>query len=118
MVSATEKDGGGGTAVATMRVAEDEPVFAGHYPNFPIFPGVCLIDAADQSARAVSAERNQVLRAVEKARFLGAVLPGDDLEITLDWTRQDNTWRYSAAVRSPRGEAAKIQLRYTEEPGQ
>ncbi|WP_326829905.1 hypothetical protein OIE13_09870 [Streptosporangium sp. NBC_01810] len=31
-------------------ISPDEPVFAGHYPGFPIFPGMCVVEVVHRGA--------------------------------------------------------------------
>src|SRR5207302_10893492 len=75
------------TALTEVRIDETEPVFEGHYPEFPIFPGVCIVDCVYRAVLAV-AERAGLDRprlvAVESTRFLGAVYPGDLLSMELE----------------------------------
>lgn len=41
----------GSLSAATLCLADpDEAFFAGHYPGFPIFPGVCVIECVRRSA--------------------------------------------------------------------
>ena len=41
-------------ARAEVRIDPSEPVFAGHYPDFPIFPGVCVVECVHRSALATA----------------------------------------------------------------
>lgn len=55
---------------------------AGHYPGFPIMPGVLLIDGVRQAAGfAVGGELR--LCSIDRARFARPLLPGDELELSL-----------------------------------
>jgi 3-hydroxyacyl-[acyl-carrier-protein] dehydratase len=108
---------GPGETIATMEVDPGEPVLAGHYPDFPIFPGICLIEFAHRSAQsAPPAEAGGIeLAAVDRARFLSPVYPGDRLEVSLSWALKDGDWRCSAKVSTDRsGKAAQLRLRYRE----
>ncbi|WP_329618539.1 3-hydroxyacyl-ACP dehydratase FabZ family protein [Streptomyces sp. S465] len=98
---------------ATARVAVDasEPVFAGHYPDFPIFPGVCVVECAHRAALSTAPEP-VALAAVDSARFSGAVYPGDVIDLRLTWRRRGDGWRCSASASTARGEAASVRLRY------
>lgn len=101
-------------------VAADETVLPGHYPGFPIFPGVCLVEYVHVSvlATAPAGEPAPELAAVESTRFTGPVYPGDELTADIDWTPVDGaTWRCRARVRSGRGDAASVRLRYRRTAG-
>ncbi len=60
---------------------------AGHYPDFPILPGVLLIECVRQAA---SSARGAELRlcSIGRARFVRPLLPGDELELSLLLTPQ------------------------------
>ncbi|MFH9263219.1 3-hydroxyacyl-ACP dehydratase FabZ family protein [Streptomyces sp. NPDC017546] len=110
-------DGGRVGATTTVTIGADEAVFPGHYPGFPIFPGVCLIECVHLSglqAPPPGAPRLE-LAAVETTRFLSPVFPGDQLEIGLAWTGGDGTWKCAATVATVRGSAATVRLRFDEE---
>ncbi|WP_432037678.1 3-hydroxyacyl-ACP dehydratase FabZ family protein [Streptomyces cucumeris] len=100
-----------GKAVARVDIDAAEPVFAGHYPDFPIFPGVCVVECAHRAALATAPEP-VALAAVDSARFGGAVHPGDTLDLKLTWRRRDDGWRCAATAVTPRGDAASVRLRY------
>ncbi|MBM0278022.1 3-hydroxyacyl-ACP dehydratase FabZ family protein [Micromonospora tarensis] len=96
-----------------MEISPTEPVFAGHYPDFPIFPGVCLIECARLSAEVTAPDGpgTLYLEAVESSRFGGPVRPGDRLSLVLTWTALETGWRTAVRIRSERGDVASIRLR-------
>ena len=97
----------------SVEIAPDEAVFAGHYPGFPIFPGVCLLECAIQSAHAAAAERGRAveIEAVESTRFLSPVFPGDTVVTRVEVTESADRWRCAAALSTGRGRAAEARLR-------
>ncbi|MDG4810812.1 hypothetical protein O7634_28990 [Micromonospora sp. WMMD1120] len=101
------------TSVVAVTIDPSEPVFAGHYPNFPIFPGVCVVECVHRGAAATAPQGWRLeLMAMESVRFSGAVHPGDDLEITMRWRRSDGFWTCASQVRGPRATVAQVRLRY------
>jgi 3-hydroxyacyl-[acyl-carrier-protein] dehydratase len=72
-----------GTRV-TLRLPVDPsiPQLAGHYPGFPILPGVLLIDCLRQAAGAAWGAELR-LCGIDRARFVNPLLPGDELELSL-----------------------------------
>ncbi|MFI9629732.1 3-hydroxyacyl-ACP dehydratase FabZ family protein [Streptomyces sp. NPDC052042] len=105
------RDGGATTRVT---VSSDERVFPGHYPGFPIFPGVCVVEYVHLGALATlpATEGEWELSAVETTRFLSPVFPGDVLTTELAWSRDGEAWRCKAVASSPRGSAAQVRLRF------
>ncbi|MEV7131045.1 hypothetical protein [Streptomyces sp. NPDC093260] len=96
-------------ATASVEILAGEPVFAGHYPDFPIFPGVCVLECV---RRAAADAAPGPLTAVESARFAAPVLPGDTLTLTLTWRTADTSWRCDAVAATARGRAARVRLRF------
>jgi 3-hydroxyacyl-[acyl-carrier-protein] dehydratase len=99
-------------ATVTMTVRPDEPVFAGHYPAFPILPGVCVIEHIRLGALATipAAGPGWDMTEIGRARFLGPVFPGDRLTTDLDWTPGDGCWWCAATAATQHGIAAKVKL--------
>jgi 3-hydroxyacyl-[acyl-carrier-protein] dehydratase len=82
------------------------PVFQGHYPDFPIFPGVYLIETALQTierfaqAKGVAAIR---LATLKSARLLAPVRPGDVLTCEARlcdaaWSAEASSWEVECRV--------------------
>ncbi|GAB7045405.1 3-hydroxyacyl-ACP dehydratase FabZ family protein [Catenuloplanes indicus] len=63
-------------------VPADDPVFAGHYPGYPVLPGVYLIGYADRAARAAAGPGLPRLSSVDSIRFRRPVYPGDRVTVT------------------------------------
>jgi 3-hydroxyacyl-[acyl-carrier-protein] dehydratase len=67
--------------------APDEPFFAGHYPNFPLVPGVILCEAAMQAGAILLSQYVSVAEGVPVAarmndvRFKRMVRPGETVEL-------------------------------------
>ncbi|MFE9657502.1 3-hydroxyacyl-ACP dehydratase FabZ family protein [Micromonospora sp. NPDC006431] len=72
---------------ATKRIVATDPYLVGHYPGFPIYPGVFTVETVHQAARrAVEASRGPDVRvelaAVRSVRFKAPLLPGDVLTVS------------------------------------
>jgi 3-hydroxymyristoyl/3-hydroxydecanoyl-(acyl carrier protein) dehydratase len=66
--------------VARLVVPADHPALPGHFPGRPVVPGVLLLDAVLEAARASSGERPARLI---RAKFPAPVSPGEEVEISL-----------------------------------
>ncbi|MBF6596229.1 MAG: 3-hydroxyacyl-ACP dehydratase FabZ [Thermaceae bacterium] len=71
---------------ALKNVTVNEPHFQGHFPGYPIMPGVLIIEAMAQAAVAVVIQQPEAkpgglvfLVGIEEARFKKPVVPGDTL---------------------------------------
>lgn len=81
---------------AIKNVTVDEPFFIGHFPDYPLMPGVIMIEAMAQASGILIAklfsqtekkDKNLPLfLGIEKARFRKKVRPGDQLRIFCEIT--------------------------------
>jgi 3-hydroxyacyl-[acyl-carrier-protein] dehydratase len=70
----------GDRIVTEKDVRAQEEYFRGHYRNFPVYPGVFMVEAVDQAIRLFALRNGMKVSLVEvKTRFLSAVRPGDVL---------------------------------------
>jgi 3-hydroxymyristoyl/3-hydroxydecanoyl-(acyl carrier protein) dehydratase len=67
----------------------------GHFPDFPVMPGVLVVEAMSQVAGVLVLksipERHSklvLLASIEEAKFRRPVLPGDQLRIEMKLTRR------------------------------
>ena len=74
--------------VAIKNVTVNEPHFQGHFPDYPIMPGVLMVEAMAQAGGALllteipdRESKLMVFTGIEEAKFRRPVTPGDQLRI-------------------------------------
>ena len=93
-------------AVGIKNVSVNEPHFNGHFPNFPIMPGVLIVEAMAQTAGALvihslrqdesdTEEKQVFFMSIEEARFRKPVLPGHTLRMSVQKVQNRRTvWKF------------------------
>ncbi|MDR3775335.1 MAG: 3-hydroxyacyl-ACP dehydratase FabZ [Terracidiphilus sp.] len=81
----------GKRVVAIKNVTINEQFFQGHFPDFPIMPGVLVVEAMAQAGAIIMMEaipdrktKLAVFSGIERAKFRRSVVPGDQLRIEVD----------------------------------
>lgn len=83
--------------VAIKNVTINEPVFIGHFPDYPVMPGVLIIEAMAQASailsfvtmkRQVDADSVYYFAGIDNARFKRPVTPGDQLRLESEVVRE------------------------------
>jgi len=84
--------------VGIKNVTVNEPFFMGHFPDFPVMPGVLIIEAIAQTAgvlvlSSIPDRDNKLvfLVSVESAKFRKPVVPGDQLVMEVKVVRRKGT---------------------------
>lgn len=77
----------GESAIGIKRFNEDEPFFKGHFPNFPVLPGVIIIETCAQVSAFILLTLEKFrssfgyLVNVENFKFIKKVHPGETLKV-------------------------------------
>jgi 3-hydroxyacyl-[acyl-carrier-protein] dehydratase len=107
---------GSGTATRTFRFAPDFPGFDGHFPGAPILPAIVQI----QVAVAVASEHAGTplrLAAVEAAKFLSPVRPGEEIVASCRPAGPGDAPMHDATITAGGRAAATFLLRLVPEGG-
>ncbi len=96
----------GKSIVALKNVTINEPFFQGHFPNFPVMPGVLIIECMAQAAAILTFHSEKArpdkdsvyfLAGIVDARFKKPVVPGDTLRLQVEITRHvRGIWKFAA----------------------
>jgi len=88
----------GDRVVGIKCVTVNEPFFIGHFPEFPVMPGVLIVEAMAQVAGVmvlsqIADRKNKLvlLATVEEAKFRKPVRPGDRLRIEMTIVKRKAT---------------------------
>src|ERR1700687_1774180 len=84
--------------VGIKNVTVNEPFFVGHFPDFPVMPGVLIVQAMAQVAgvlvlKSIPDRKNKLvlLASIEQAKFRRPVLPGHQLRIEMKLTKRKSS---------------------------
>ncbi|MGT2959048.1 3-hydroxyacyl-[acyl-carrier-protein] dehydratase FabZ [Streptococcus bovimastitidis] len=83
--------------VALKNVSINEPFFEGHFPDYPVMPGVLIMEALAQTAGVLelSKEENKgklvFYAGMDKVKFKKQVVPGDQLIMTATFIKRRGT---------------------------
>jgi beta-hydroxyacyl-ACP dehydratase FabZ len=84
--------------VGIKNVTMNEPFFMGHFPDYPVMPGVMIVEAMAQVAGVlvlsqIEDRKNKLvlLASVDQARFRKPVRPGDQLRIEMKLSKRKAT---------------------------
>lgn len=84
--------------VGIKNVTINEPFFMGHFPDFPVMPGVLIVEAMAQVAGVLVLSQIEdrksklvLLASIEEAKFRRPVRPGDQLRIEMKMVKRKST---------------------------
>ena len=99
---------------AIKNVTVNEPFFQGHFPDFPVMPGVLIIEAMAQAAGTLAIvshggrqdDEIYFFVGIDKARFKRQVVPGDQLTFEIELITQKRDIGKFKAVAKVDGQVA------------
>jgi 3-hydroxyacyl-[acyl-carrier-protein] dehydratase len=89
---------------AIKSVTINEPFFQGHFPSYPVMPGVLILEALAQAGailviKSIPEQMDGkifLFTGIEKVRFKKSVFPGDQLVLEVFYERHKlNLWKMS-----------------------
>ena len=100
---------GDNSGIGIKNVSINEPIFQGHFPGEPVFPGVLIIEGMAQTAGAMAIAAGTVdggekhivyLLTVDKCKFRKPAKPGDQIEYHIKKLRRRMTmgWFEAKAI--------------------
>jgi 3-hydroxyacyl-[acyl-carrier-protein] dehydratase len=88
---------------ALKNVTVNEPFFQGHFPDYPVMPGVLILESLAQASAllAFSEQKDDdslyFFAGIDNARFKKPVLPGDQLILNAEVERyKSGIWKFKA----------------------
>lgn len=113
----------GKRVVALKNVTINEPFFQGHFPYYPVMPGVLIVEAMAQAAailtfhteKAKADERSvYYFVGIDNARFKKPVVPGDSLHLDVTLNRHARgLWKFDGRALVEDALVAEAQLMCT-----
>jgi 3-hydroxyacyl-[acyl-carrier-protein] dehydratase len=91
------------TLHAIKNVSINEPVFNGHFPELPIFPGVMILEALAQATGILGfkstdgRDENEMylFASIDKAKFKKPVVPGDTMHLHVEFLKERRgMWKF------------------------
>jgi len=87
-------------------VTANEPIFTGHFPQAPVYPGVLVLESLAQASALLAfkslggyppPETLYLLVGIDKARFKQQIVPGDQIVLEVEVIKEKRgIWKFDA----------------------
>ncbi|MDY0277014.1 MAG: 3-hydroxyacyl-ACP dehydratase FabZ [Acholeplasma sp.] len=100
----------GRRAVGYKNVREDEEYFKGHFPEFPVMPGVLILESLAQMGAVAALGSPEfkgkiaILTGADKVKFRKTVHPGDTLKLECELIKIKKNYGYAFGRATKNGE--------------
>ncbi|MFF5994886.1 3-hydroxyacyl-ACP dehydratase FabZ [Lysinibacillus sp. KU-BSD001] len=102
----------GKRAVGIKNVTANEEFFIGHFPDYPVMPGVLIVEALAQVSAVIMLMKDEnrgklgLFAGIDRCRFKKQVHPGDQLRLEVEITRVRGSIAKAKAIATVEGEVA------------
>lgn len=102
----------GKKAVGLKNVTINEEFFKGHFPSYPVMPGVLIVEALAQVGAVAMLQKEEnrgrlaFFAGIDNCRFKRQVIPGDTLKLEVEITRMRGAIGKGKAIATVEGEIA------------
>lgn len=89
------------------------PIFAGHFPDQPVVPGVCMMQTI-QELLGAALEKTLLVEKVANMKFLNMIDPGQTPQVTVEisWTPEEAAYKANAVIKHDTTVFLKFQGRF------
>lgn len=95
--------------IALKNISVNEPMFTGHFPERPIFPGVLIMEALAQATGLLAFKTTNTkpdgtslyyFAGIDNCRFKQPVLPGDQMILEVEVIKEKRgIWKFSGVAK-------------------
>jgi len=102
----------GQRAVGIKNVTANEEFFSGHFPDYPVMPGVLIVEALAQVCGVIMLKKDEnkgklgLFAGIDNCRFKKQVVPGDQLRLEVEITKARGSIAKAKATATVDGEIA------------